>query len=48
MSPDRRAMLGEESGWEKSPVFRLVQIMCSGYVAGVRSVRGGEGGGERV
>jgi phosphorylase kinase alpha/beta subunit len=30
------AMLGEESVWEKSPVFRLAQTMCSGYFAGVR------------
>ncbi len=31
-------MLGEEGMWEKSPVYRLVQTLSSGYIAGVRCV----------
>ena len=29
-------MLGEESTWEKSPMFKLLTVLNSGYTAGVR------------
>ena len=37
MLPILKSMLGgEESRWERSPVFKLLNILASGYSSGVR------------